>query len=1045
MQIFNDKKERIGTLQRFTNRSITTTLSSGDKELSFEYPAHGNMVDKLQAEYYIRTETDEYVMKSIEEGETLNKYLAVLNVEELEGTVFPTGFESVEQTIRACLEFAFEDAGWKVGNCDISKKRTVRIDDHTTAWEVLQQALSTYRCECIINSLTKTVDIYEQVGSDKGCYFIEGLNLRKLTLKTDTYDFYTRIYPMGKDGITPFEAIGKPYIDNFQYSTKVKAYVWKDERYTVTTNLIEDARAKLGEMSKPYRAFTADVVDLARMSKKYKEILSYGIGDTITLISKKTRIKEKQRIVKITEYPENQEKNTVEISNARKTFAELQKTEAELSKTEAISAANSSVKKMLIDDYYTKKEVESCISAAADKITLSVSEKYVTYEKYKTGIDEAKEDATQKANTAESNAKTDTDAKLKSYSTTTEMQSAIKLAADNITSTVSKTYVTTAEYETGIENAKKDATQKANTAESNAKADTDAKLKKYSTTTEMQSAIKQTAEDITSTVSKTYVTTAEYETGIDEAKKDATQKANTAESNAKADTDVKLKSYSTTTEMQSAIKLAADNITSTVSKTYVTTAEYETGIENAKKDATQKANAAESNAKADTDAKLKKYSTTTEMQSAIKQTAENITTEVSKKTDADEVKSLIEQQAESIRLQAKKIAWSSEHSSMSEDGVLTCEGATIRGSFETRQEWAGDYKKTSIREGIIEGYIGDLQTGLLDMSAYYDDSMRHVALKGFDYLHLQAGESIEVEQKANFAEGIYVAGNATFEATTEEPNGEFKKIVINEGSFQGYVGDSENGRLDFSKDYYDTKGHTELEGIDYLHLKAGESIEVEQNANFLKSVKIEGSATINTNATIKKNITVSGTTKLSGKTTIDGETSFSKGVTFTDWIYMKGKMNVSGMITHNGDDIFNNEPLFNATPSFYKAPKLYNLSHVSSGGHLVFGSDGITLAYLSSSSKRYKDHIADITESEAKKVLNITPVWFRYKNGYLASNDQLNGENIPGFYAEDVAESMPVIAWKNSSGELENWDERRMIPFMLKLIQILYNKVEVQS
>lgn len=902
MQIFNDKKERIGTLQRFTNRSITTTLSSGDKELSFEYPAHGNMVDKLQAEYYIRTETDEYVLKSIEEGEILNKYLAVLNVEELEGAVFPTGFESVEQTIRACLEFAFEDTGWKIGTCDITKKRTVRIDDHTTAWEVLQQALSTYRCECIINSLTKAVDIYEQVGSDKGCYFIEGLNLRKLTLKTDTYDFYTRIYPMGKDGITPFEAIGKPYIDNFQYSTKVKAYVWKDERYTVTTNLIEDAKAKLEEMSKPYRAFTADVVDLARMSRKYKEILSYGIGDTITLISKKTRIKEKQRIVKITEYPENPEKNTVEISNARKTFAELQKTEAELSKTEAISAANSSVKKMLIDDYYTKKEVESCISAAADKITLSVSEKYVTYEKYKIGIDEAKEDATQKANTAESNAKADTDAKLKSYSTTTEMQSAIKLAADNITSTVSKTYVTTAEYETGIEGAKND-----------------------------------------------------------------------------------------------------------------------------------------------TDKKLKNYSTTTEMNSAIKQTAESITTEVNKKTDADEVKSLIEQQAESIRLQAKKISWSSEHSSMSEDGVLTCEGATIRGSFETRQEWAGDYKKTSIREGIIEGYIGDLQTGLLDMSAYYDDSMRHVALKGFDYLHLQAGESIEVEQIANFAEGIYVAGNATFEATTEEPSGEFKKIVINEGSFQGYVGDSENGRLDFSKDYYDTKGHTELEGIDYLHLQAGESIEVEQNANFLKSVKIEGSATINTNATIKKNITVSGTTKLSGKTTIDGETSFSKGVTFTDWIYMKGKMNVSGMITHNGDDIFNNEPIFNATPSFYKAPKLYNLSHVSSGGHLVFGSDGITLAYLSSSSKRYKDHIADITESEAKKVLNITPVWFRYKNGYLASNDQLNGENIPGFYAEDVAESMPVIAWKNSSGELENWDERRMIPFMLKLIQILYNKVEVQS
>lgn len=61
------------------------------------------------------------------------------------------------------------------------------------------------------------------------------------------------------------------------------------------------------------------------------------------------------------------------------------------------------------------------------------------------------------------------------------------------------------------------------------------------------------------------------------------------------------------------------------------------------------------------------------------------------------------------------------------------------------------------------------------------------------------------------------------------------------------------------------------------------------------------------------------------------------------------------------------------------------------------------------------------------------------------ADDQLNGENIPGFYAEDVAKAIPVIAWKNSSGDIENWDERRMIPFMLKLIQILYKKVEVQS
>ena len=281
MQIFDDKKKRIGTLSGFKDRAITTTLDSGDKELTFDYPASGALVDLLKEEYYIRTKTDEFVLKAVEKGEQFNKYTAVLNVEELEGTAFPYGFESDEQTIKACLEFAFEGTGWHVGTCTVTKKRTIDEQESVTAWDVLQKCLTTYRCECIIHSLTKTIDIYDRIGSDRGCYFMEGLNLRKISLKSDTYDFYTRIYPIGKDGITPEWLTGKDYIDNFQYSSKIKAYVWKDERYTNTTSLIEDATAKIEEMSRPYKAYTAEVVDLAKASEKYKDILSYGIGDTV--------------------------------------------------------------------------------------------------------------------------------------------------------------------------------------------------------------------------------------------------------------------------------------------------------------------------------------------------------------------------------------------------------------------------------------------------------------------------------------------------------------------------------------------------------------------------------------------------------------------------------------------------------------------------------------------------------------------------------------------------------------------------------------------
>ena len=48
MQIFDDKKKRIGTLSGFKDRAITTTLDSGDKELTFDYPASGALVDLLK-------------------------------------------------------------------------------------------------------------------------------------------------------------------------------------------------------------------------------------------------------------------------------------------------------------------------------------------------------------------------------------------------------------------------------------------------------------------------------------------------------------------------------------------------------------------------------------------------------------------------------------------------------------------------------------------------------------------------------------------------------------------------------------------------------------------------------------------------------------------------------------------------------------------------------------------------------------------------------------------------------------------------------------
>jgi phage minor structural protein len=535
MQIFNDKKQRVGILKGFKDRKIVKTLNSGDRELSFKYPSDGEKVDQLKEEYYIRTKDDEYVIRKKKTGVQFNEYTAQLNVEELEGAVFPYGFESKEQTIRACLEFAFEGTGWKVGVCQITKKRTINKDEETTAWDVLQDCLSTYRVECKIRSLEKTIDIYEQIGADRGRYFIEGLNLKKLTVTSDTYDFYTRLIPLGKDGIG-IEWLGKPYLENYQYSSKVKTYVWSDERYTNTTSLIEDGIAKLEEMSKPYVAYKADVIDLARQSKKYSSVFDFDIGDTVWMISKSTKTKEKQRIVKLTEYPESPQSNTVELSNATKTFAEVQQEATDQAKSEAIKIANSSAKKVLEDGYYTKTEVETHITASKEEIELGVSKTYET----KTIVDQKIKSVNDL-----------TDEKLTEYSTTEQMQAAINLKAEEIDLEVSKVYET-----------KTSVTEKIKSVNDL----TDEKLTLYSTTEEMNAAIKVQAEAIDLSVSKTYETKTTVTEKIKSANELAQSAADTAEENANDETDKKLKEYSTTKEMNAAIKLKADSITTEVNK-----------------------------------------------------------------------------------------------------------------------------------------------------------------------------------------------------------------------------------------------------------------------------------------------------------------------------------------------------------------------------------------------------------------------------------------------------------------------------------------------
>lgn len=123
-----------------------------------------------------------------------------------------------------------------------------------------------------------------------------------------------------------------------------------------------------------------------------------------------------------------------------------------------------------------------------------------------------------------------------------------------------------------------------------------------------------------------------------------------------------------------------------------------------------------------------------------------------------------------------------------------------------------------------------------------------------------------------------------------------------------------------------------------------------------------------------------------------------------------------------------------------KTLRLYNLTHVSSGGHLVLSQDGATVAYLSSSSERYKDVQEDLQCME--QWYNIQPVRARYKDGYLTEADPFNGKDMPMFLAEDVKKHMPEAA-VYKDGKIEDWNYRVMIPAMFAMLK--QQKSEIDS
>lgn len=474
----------------------------------------------------------------------------------------------------------------------------------------------------------------------------------------------------------------------------------------------------------------------------------------------------------------------------------------------------------------------------------------------------------------------------------------------------------------------------------------------YSTTTAMNAAIKASVDGLSSTVSQTYATTQNVKsslaeadtnakkyansaqsTAISQAQQDATSKANAAESNAKADTDNKLKNYSTTVAMNSAIKQMADSITLSVSKTYATGADLSAGLsgadqkaknyadsalQSADKSAKGYADAAQSAAvkaaNANTEELLKSYPTVTAMESAIKQNADSITASVSKTYATKEGLSDASTKISNLE------TWKSQ-------AALKITDSAIVSTVTSSTSWSKKADKASLISQIN-----------------------------------QSAESISINASKINLNGV-VTANSYF-------------CILTDGSIKSVKGTL--GGWTISSD----KIQSRFAGIDAL--------------------------TIHSDGYLKF-----GTCKIS---------STGGALTVKNGLHLYTNVNTDSSGFDDGTERF----------------KIFGLGHVSSGGHLVFDSDGATVSYLSSSSRRYKNHIRDMTDNDIQNLYKLPTVFFVYKPGYLEKDSAVP---IPGLYAEDVEQYLPLAA-RYQNGLIEDWNERAVIPYLIKAIQQQHEEIE---
>lgn len=315
VKIYNSQHQFLKMFDICKNMYITETLSTGVKSLCFKVPCDEENISVLAEENYIETEDYSYIIKEVNSPD--NSYIEVYcdaNIEDITGFLF-SSFDCYRKNLQQAYEYCLSNTEWTVlYKSENSSIATYQLP-YVTAYQMLTQIAEDYGQEIWYDTKNKIVEIQDkQDNSPVATYFSNQLKLVQLSKQSSSYEYATVLFPIGKDGLTISSVNnGRPYIENFTYTDKYLQQVWYDDQEEVPEELMRKAEQYLQSVAQPKSSYKVKLSSLGDTP--------LSIGDSILIIDKIKKIKQKQRVIKIVRYPFQPEKDYIEISNYTADFA----------------------------------------------------------------------------------------------------------------------------------------------------------------------------------------------------------------------------------------------------------------------------------------------------------------------------------------------------------------------------------------------------------------------------------------------------------------------------------------------------------------------------------------------------------------------------------------------------------------------------------------------------------------------------------------------------------------------------------------------------